>query len=496
MRCSHTSSQSQSESLLTDTSVTSIDTDQKNTKKSLKIKKSNCEIFIINTYNPTHLSPSDRRLWSLAWPLMLTNLTVPLLGLVDTAVLGHLESPEYLGAVAIGANLFSILYWTFGFMRMGTTGLAAQACGRRDSFAQVALLLRSVLLATGTGLLLILFHQPLIALGLTLMQPSPEVTALAAEYAAIRIWSAPAVLCQYTLVGWLIGTQFPRGPMIMLIVANGLNIVLDILFVTGLGWNSRGVAIATVIAEYGAAGIGFAIVLGRMPDSQGLTRALFGTLADYLQILQVNRYIMVRTIALLLVLAFFTAQGARQGDTILAANAVLITFLLLISNALDGFANAAEALIGEAIGKGSRRRFRAVFRSAMRWSLWGAVLLTVLFVLGGRMLIALLTGIDEVRTTAWQFLPWLWLLPMASVWGFLLDGVFIGATRTRDMQNTMLFSALAVFLPVWWLTTSWGNHGLWFALICLMLARAATMGWLFRSHTKHGRWFPSRQDHG
>ncbi|AOY89371.1 MATE family efflux transporter [Marinobacter salinus] len=439
-----------------------------------------------------NLSATDRRLWTLAWPLMLTNLTVPLLGLVDTAVLGHLESPEYLGAVAVGANLFSILYWTFGFMRMGTTGLAAQAWGKRDSFGQVALLLRSVMLAAGIGLLLILFHQPLIKLGLTLMNPSPDVTELAAEYAAIRIWSAPAVLCQYTLVGWLIGTQFPRGPMIMLIVANGLNIVLDVLFVTGLGWNSRGVAIATVIAEYGAAGIGFAIVLSRMPEGQRLTRALFGELADYLKILQVNRYIMVRTIALLLVLAFFTAQGARQGDTILAANAVLITFLLLISNALDGFANAAEALIGEAIGKDSRRRFRVVFQSALRWSLWGALLLTIIFVLGGKALITLLTGIEEVRSMAWRYLPWLWLLPFASVWGFLLDGVFIGATRTRDMQNTMLFSALGVFLPVWWLTTGWGNHGLWFSLICLMLARAVSMGWLCWSHTRQDRWFSGR----
>lgn len=432
---------------------------------------------------------TDRRLWALAWPLMLTNLTVPLLGLVDTAVLGHLDSPEYLGAVAVGANLFSILYWTFGFMRMGTTGLAAQAWGQRNAFAQVALLLRSLLLAVGIGLLLIVFHQPLIALGLHLMNPSPAVAELAAEYASIRIWSAPAVLCQYTLVGWLIGTQFPRGPMVMLIIANGINIVLDVFFVTVLGWNSRGVAMATVIAEYGATAIGIVIVLGRMPDGQRLTRELFGQLADYLKILQVNRYIMVRTIALLLVLAFFTAQGARQGDTILAANAVLITFLLLISNALDGFANAAEALIGEAVGRGSRRRFRMVFRTALRWSLWGALALTIGFVLGGRWLISLLTGIEEVQTTAWQYLPWLWLLPFASVWGFLLDGIFIGATRTRDMQNTMLFSALLVFLPVWWLTTGWGNHGLWFSLISLMLARAASMGWLSWRYTRDGSWF-------
>ncbi|WP_417530645.1 MATE family efflux transporter [Marinobacter lipolyticus] len=434
----------------------------------------------------------DQRLWALAWPLMLTNLTVPLLGLVDTAVLGHLESPQYLGAVAVGANLFSILYWTFGFMRMGTTGLSAQAWGKRDEFAQIALLLRSIILATAIGLLLIAFHKPLISIGLTLMNPSERVAELAADYAAIRIWSAPAVLCQYTLVGWLIGTQFPRAPMIMLIVANSLNIVLDVLFVTVLGWNSQGVAVATVIAEYSAAAIGFRLVLLRLPAGHSFSRALLGQLADYLRILQVNRYIMVRTIALLLVLAFFTAQGARQGDTILAANAVLLTFLLVISNGLDGFANAAEALIGEAVGKGSRRQFRVVVRTALRWSLWGSLLFTIAFVLGGRFLISLLTGIEEVRMTAWQYLPWLWMLPFAAVWGYLLDGVFIGATRTRDMQNTMLFSALIIFLPVWWLTTGWGNHGLWFSLISLMLARAVTMGWLFLSHTRHGRWFDAR----
>ncbi|SDW77595.1 MATE family efflux transporter [Marinobacter mobilis] len=435
------------------------------------------------------LTVIDRRLWALAWPLMLTNLTVPLLGLVDTAVLGHLQHPEYLGAVAIGANLFTLLYWTFGFMRMGTTGLAAQAFGRRDAVGQTALLLRSLLLAVVIGLVLILVHQPLIGLGLTLMEPSPEVAKLAEEYARIRIWSAPAVLCQYTLVGWLIGTQFPRGPMLMLIVANGLNILLDVLFVSVLGWNSRGVALATVIAEYSATTLGLWLVLGRIPAGQRLSRNLLGTLADYRRILSVNRFLLVRTVTLLLVLAFFTAQGARQGDVVLAANAVLITFLMIISNGLDGFANAAEAMVGEAVGQGDRGYFRGVCRSALRWSVWGALLFTAMFVLAGAELIALLTSIDEVRHTAWLYLPWLWLLPLAASGGFLLDGIFIGATRTRDMQNTMLLSALFVFLPLWWLTTGWGNHGLWVSLIGLMLARAATMTWLFVKHSKIDSWF-------
>ncbi|MCK7543627.1 MATE family efflux transporter [Marinobacter bryozoorum] len=435
------------------------------------------------------LTRSDRHLWRLAWPLMLTNLTVPLLGLVDTAVLGHLESPVYLGAVAVGANLFSILYWTFGFMRMGTTGLAAQAYGRRDATAQTALLLRSLLLALGIALILIALQSPLISTGLHLMNPGPEVAELAAEYAAIRIWSAPAVLAQYTLVGWLIGCQLPRGPMIMLIAANGMNIMLDVAFVTLLGWNSQGVALATVMAEYSAAGIGLWLVWQRLPDHRASLRTLLGHMADYLALIRVNRFLMVRTIALLLVLAFFTAQGARQGEVVLAANAVLLTFLLVISNGLDGFANAAEAMVGQAVGGGSHRRFLVACRTAARWSLIGSLILTVLFVAGGHWLIGLLTSIEEVRATARQFLPWLWLLPFTAVWGYLFDGIFIGATRTRDMQNTMLFSAIAVFLPAWWLTTGWGNHGLWFALITLMLARATSMATVFMVRTRNRSWF-------
>lgn len=435
------------------------------------------------------LNTLDRRLWQLAWPLMLTNITVPLLGLVDTAVLGHLDRPEHLGAVAIGANLFTILYWTFGFMRMGTTGLAAQSYGAGDAFGQSALLVRSLLLACGIGLILIILQGPLIHTGLWLMDAGDNLTGLAEGYASIRIWSAPAVLCQYTLVGWLIGTQFPRGPMLMLILANGLNMVLDVLFVTGWGWNSQGVAVATVIAEYAAAGLGLCLVWQRRPADIRFDQRLLGRLADYRAILDVNRYIMVRTILLLLCIAFFTARSADFGATVLAANAVLITFLLLISNALDGFANGAEALVGEAVGKAQQAQFRAVCRTALRWSLWGALLCTVVFVLGGSLIIGMLTSITEVAASARLYLPWIWAMPLAAVWGFLLDGIFIGAMRTRDMQNAMIFSALVIFLPVWWFSQDLGNNGLWLALTSLMLGRAVSMGWLFFRHSRNGTWF-------
>jgi len=435
------------------------------------------------------LKTLDRRLWLLAWPLILTNITVPLLGLVDTAVLGHLEDPQYLGAVAVGSNLFTVIYWTFSFMRMGTTGLAAQAFGRRDEFSQTALLVRSLLLALIIGLLLIAFHSPIIRVGLYLMGASEDVTELASGYASIRIWSAPAVLCQYTLVGWLIGTQYPRGPMIMLIAANAVNIVLDVLFVTGFGWNSQGVAVATVFAEYICALIGLWLVWQRRPENAEFSREILGKLGDFLEILQVNRYIMVRTILLLFSLAFFTAQGAQQSDTILAANAVLFTFLLLISNGLDGFANGAEALVGEAVGQKDPDHFLAVCKTALRWSVISAAVFTVIFMVAGGTIINLLTSIEPVNDTARNYLPWIWALPAIAVWSFLLDGIFIGATRTRDMQNAMIFSVLVVYLPVWWLTQELGNNGLWLAIMSLMLARAVSMGWLFFRHTKSGRWF-------
>ncbi|MFE8073296.1 MATE family efflux transporter [Marinobacteraceae bacterium S3BR75-40.1] len=431
----------------------------------------------------------DRRLWSLAWPLMLTNITVPLLGLVDTAVLGHLDDARFLGAVAIGANLFSVLYWTFGFMRMGTTGLAAQALGRDSADDLLRLLVQSLVLATTIGLGLILLQQPLIRVALWLMAPGPELHELAYSYAQIRIYSAPAVLCQYTVVGWLIGTQFPRDPMFIMILANALNMALDVLFVTGFGWQSDGVALATLLAEYVATGTGLWLVARRCPSGARFKTAWLTTFADYRRLIAVNRHIMVRTILLLLAFAFFTAQGARMGETVLAANAVLLTFLLIISNGLDGFANGAEALVGEAIGQRSRAAFRAVFRVALRWSLIGSLLFAAVFWLAGDAIVRLLTDLQPVRDTAHDYLPWVWLLPLAAVWSYLLDGVFIGATRTRAMQNAMLISVLGVYLPVWWLAQPLGNHGLWLALTALVLARAATMGWVFARLSHPWRWF-------
>ncbi len=431
-----------------------------------------------------------RRLWSLAWPLILTNLTVPLLGLVDTAVLGHLDSPVYLGAVAISANLFTILYWSFGFLRMGTTGLAAQASGAQDNEQLRRLLAQASLFGAGIGCFLVMLQWPLISVGLWLMDPEPAVARLAHEYCQIRIFSAPAVLTQYALIGWLIGRHDTRIPLLVAVATNLLNLGLDLLFVVGFGMTSAGVALATLIAEYFALGLTLWLMAQRHPDAWDLAGigARLRRWTDYLRLIRVNRFIFIRTVALLLTFAFFTAQGARLGTDILAANAVLLTFLLLISNGLDGFATGAEVLTGEAVGARSLARLRISLNVALGCAVAGALLFCGFFWLTGEWLISLLTDLPTVAASAREFLPWLILMPLLAVWSYLLDGVFIGALKVQAMQNTVVLSALA-FLLVWWSSQSLGNHGLWLALSVFMLSRGLSLGWLAWRYSRRQCWF-------
>lgn len=433
------------------------------------------------------------RVWALAWPMMLSNITVPVLGLVDTAVIGHLPEPHHLGAVAVGSMIFSILYWAFGFLRMGTTGMVAQACGRNDGAAIRTLLGQSLVLGAVIGLVILLLRTPLTELALQLMDPAPDVLASATEYTAIRALGAPAVLCNFALLGWFVGNQNTRIALILLTSTNLLNMLLDLLFVFGLGMAADGVALATVCAEYFSLLLGLWFcrrMLARLPGEwvwQRLRR-----LSDYRELISVNRYLFVRTLLLLMTLAFFTAQGAQQGTTILSANAVLLNFMLLISNALDGFAHATEALTGRALGQRQRRPFYQVLVCTTLWSAVSAALLTLVFWLGGQPIIHLLTDIPDVREAAVRYLPWIILLPLVSTWGFLLDGIFIGTTRVKAMQDTMLVSVLLVFAPVWWLTQSMGNQGLWLSFLCLFAARGITGAWVFWRLNRRDAWFAQR----
>jgi MATE family multidrug resistance protein len=425
-------------------------------------------------------SPPRRRLLGLAWPIILSNITVPLLGLVDTAVVGHLPDSRYLAAVTLGATLFSFLYWGFGFLRMGTTGLTAQAAGRESDSDVRNLLGQALLLAAGIGAVLILLSRPLISLGLWLLDGSATASALAAEYAGIRILSAPAVLANYAILGWFLGQQNARVTLALLVLTNSVNIVLDLLFVVGLGMTSDGVAWATVLADYSALGFGLWLVsrqLGRLSGRFLRDRLL--RLSAYGELFRVNANLFVRTLGLLFAMAFFTSRGAAQGDTVLAANAVLLQFIMLTSYALDGFAHAAEALTGRSAGARRWEELARTVRSAAGFSLATAGTASLAFALGGEALIALLTGLPEVRETAARYLPWMVAMPLIAVWSYLLDGVFIGATAIREMRNS-IFIGLAAYLPAWWLAQALlpaplTNHGLWLAFTLFTLVRSATL---------------------
>lgn len=435
----------------------------------------------------TTLRSPSRHIWQLAWPIILSNITVPLLGLVDTAVVGHLPDSRYLAGVTLGATLFSFLYWGFGFLRMGTTGLTSQAVGRENDSEVRNLLGQSLLMATAIGALLILLSRPLIGFGLWLLDGSPIATQLAAEYAAIRILSAPAVLANYAILGWFLGQQNSRVTLAILVLTNSVNIALDLLFVVGLGMTSDGVAWASMIADYIALLFGLWLVVRQIRRLEGrfLRERLFKFVA-YRELLQVNGQLFIRTLGLLFAMAFFTAQGASQGDTVLAANAVLLQFIMLTSYGLDGFAHAAEALTGHAVGRRRWDEFGQSVRGACRFSLLTAGAASLAFALGGNGLIALLTDLPEVRATAAEYLPWVVAMPLIAVWSYLLDGVFIGATATREMRNS-IFAGLAVYLPLWWLSQPFANHGLWLAFTAFTLVRSATLGGYYL-HFRRTRW--------
>lgn len=433
-------------------------------------------------------APSGKRLadvWRLSWPIIVSNASVPLLGLVDTAVVGHLPDARYLAAVTLGATLFGFLFWGFGFLRMGTTGLTSQATGRGDAQRIRNLLGQSLLIAAALGALLILLSGGLIDVGLWLLKPESEATrGLAESYAFIRILSAPAVLMNYALIGWFLGQQNARVTLVLMLIANGVNIVLDLVFVMGLGLGVQGVAAATLAGDYIALGVGLWLArraLGRLAgrfDPTPLKR-----LAAYSELFRVNRHLFVRTLCLLFSMAFFTAQGARMGDEILAANAILMQLVMMVSYGLDGFANAAEALTGKAAGRRDWREFGQSVRACALFSLLTAAVSLVAFALFGPLLIAALTDLEAVRRLAGDYLIWLVPMPALAVWSYLLDGVFIGTTDTKAMRDTLVL-ALVIYLPTWWLTQGWDNHGLWFAFSVFTLVRSVSLGAIYLSRRR------------
>lgn len=417
-----------------------------------------------------------RRVWRLAGPIILANLSVPLLGAVDTAVLGHLEAPRFLGGVAVATAIFSFIYWGFGFLRMGTTGLAAQAHGAGEMGEVAAVLARAVLWAVALGMLVWALQIPVLRLSLALFEASSGVEGEAAIYFRIRVWSAPAVLINYCLLGWFIGVQNTRAALALQVLMNGINIVLDLVFVVGLGMETAGVAAATVISECTAVFAGAWLVrrqmggrVGPVPLARLLDRARMARMGA------LNRDIFIRTFVLIFAFVFFTAEGAKLGEVTLAANAILMQFQYFLAFGLDGFAHAAEALVGGALGASNRDALRSAIRVSGIWALGVAVLYAAIYWIAGGFLVDLLTGLEAVRAAAKSYLPWVVLSPLLSVWSYMLDGIFIGATRSREMRNAMVLS-VALYVPcVWALKAAMGNHGLWLALMIFMVLRALTL---------------------
>ncbi|WP_373388915.1 MATE family efflux transporter [Pseudomonas alcaligenes] len=425
-------------------------------------------------------APTHRRVWALAAPMILSNLSVPLVALVDTAVIGHLPHAHQLGAVAVGGSLYAMLVGVFGILRMSATGFAAQAVGRGDGAALRQVLLQSLALAGLIALLVGLLAIPLSDLALQLMRPSAQLDALTRAFFHERLLGLPATLAVAALIGWLLGTQSARGALAVMLTTNLLNVALNLWFVLGLDWGVLGSARASVLAEWCGALLGLFLAWRTLERHPGrIDRAALRQWHSWRALLAVNRDILIRTLALHLVFFLITVQGTRLGDATVAANALLLNGLLLAAFALDGLAHAVEALCGHAIGARDRLALRRALVVAGGWSLLGSLLFALLFLLGGRLFVELQSDIAAVRAVAYQYLPYLATLPLVAVWSYLLDGLFIGATRAREMRNAMLVS-VALGLALGWLLRGLGNHGLWLALLCFMLMRGlslAVLGW-------------------
>ena len=425
--------------------------------------------------------PGDRDIWRIAAPMILSNISVPLLGMVDTGVTGHLGSPAYLGAVAIGSTIFGFLYTGMNFLRMGTTGIAAQRFGANDNDGLRVSLGQALIVSLLIAFMLIALQSPIGHFALSLIGAEPDVESYALEYFSIRIWSAPGTLANFVLIGWFLGLQNARVPLYIFLTINITNIVLDLWFVLGLGMKVDGVALASVIAEYigMAVGLGFAAKALRKRAGHWPLARLFNVRA-YTAFFAVNANLFIRTMALMFTFAFVTAQGARMGGLVLAANAVLMNLQNLTAFALDGFAHAAEALVGKAVGEKRRDVLERSVQLALKWSLFFAAGFCLFYTAIGPLMIRMLTDLPDVRSIAMQFLPWLIISPLISVWSFLYDGVYVGATRSREMRDLMLISTFAVFVPAWYLLQDFGNHGLWLAFTVFMASRGIGMHFWYR----------------
>jgi len=419
-------------------------------------------------------------IWALVVPIILSNITVPLIGAVDTAVMGHMETAAYLGAVAIGGLIFDYIYWGFGFLRLSTTGLVAQALGREDGNEARAVFGRAVLVAIGGTVFLWSTQHYIFLFAAQMIESSAEVEALAEVYFDIRIWSAPAALTNYILIGWMLANKDTKGVLIQQVIINIVNAVVSIWLVMGLEYGVEGVAAASVIAQYTGLGVGLILMKRELSHIKGDWQFDLILVKDKIKaMIAMNTDIFIRTVCLLSVFAWFTAQGAKMGDVILAANAILLQFLMFLSYALDGFAHAVEVLSGHGAGKKDRADFRHAVKETSKFAFLSSVLFSAVYFIFGGQIIGLFSNLQEVLETAETYMIWVAVLPVIAVWGYQLDGVFLGLTQTRVLRNMMLIS-VAIFIPLSLIFMEfWGNHGLWASFTIFMGLRAITVAMNF-----------------
>ena len=427
------------------------------------------------------MNTNNREILQIALPSIVSNITVPLLGLIDVTIVGHLGAASYIGAIAVGGILFNIIYWIFGFLRMGTSGMTSQAYGRKDKAEMMRLLTRS----TGVGLLialtLLVLQYPIEQIAFTFIETTPEVQRLASTYFRICIWGAPAVLGLYSFSGWFIGMQNSRYPMFIAIMQNIVNILTSLLLVYGCDMKIEGVAIGTLVAQYA----GFLMAMALWVHHYKYLRpyAELRSLTDkgaMRRFFLVNRDIFLRTLCLVAVTVFFTSAGAAQGEVILAVNTLLMQLFTLFSYIMDGFAYAGEALAGKHIGANDRIALRQMVRQLFIWGIGLSLVFTLLYGIGGEDFLRLLTNETDVITASSSYFYWVLAIPLAGFSAFLYDGIFIGATATGLMLRAMATASATFFLLYWGFREAMGNHALWMAFITYLLIRGIMQGFLGR----------------
>lgn len=435
-----------------------------------------------------HHRSTHRQVWRLAAPMIASNLTVPLVSLVDSIVAGHLPHAGQLGGVAVGSAVYTLPVLICGFLRMGTIGFTAQAAGRADGGRLRSVLLQALLLAIVLATGLLLLALPALPVVLELMNPPAALDGFATTYLQVRLAGLPAALVCYALTGWYLGTHNAGMALRVTVITNLVNVALNLILVLGMHRGVAGIALASVIGEWTGVLAGLAGVARQLRRYPGrLHASAMRRWASWRPLLAVNRDILIRSLVLQAVFFALTVLGTRLGGGIVAANALLLNGLLVASFALDGLANAIEAMTGHALGRGDSVALRRALVVAGGWSLIGGALFAVLFALFGRMFINLQTDMADVRSLAYPYLPYLAALPLVAVWSYLLDGLFVGASRAREMRDSMLIAGLAFALLAIGLH-AWGNHGLWLAFLGFMLVRAVAMAWSARGIAIHGGW--------